>query len=139
MCSCFYLRLSKQLLGGLGARFADEVSDMIVRIKRGLSRCCYSQPPEPPGTETIATSFARLDTDPRDRRSVSNPDRTFAAAFLPKLETKRRLNEPRKRTCAGRCIFKPRGDCVAPCRGTNGWPCFIAYSTRSRVKCQSVR
>lgn len=50
MCSCFYLRLSKQLLGGLGVRLADEVSDMIVRIKRGLSRCCYHQPPEPPGT-----------------------------------------------------------------------------------------
>ncbi|KAG7200814.1 hypothetical protein KM043_003185 [Ampulex compressa] len=49
MCSCFYLRLSKQLLGGLGERLADEVSDMIVRIKRGLSRCCSSQPPEPPG------------------------------------------------------------------------------------------
>ncbi|KOX72722.1 B-cell linker protein [Melipona quadrifasciata] len=48
MCSCFYLRLSKQLVEGLGARLADEVSDMIVRIKRGLSRCCYSQPPEPP-------------------------------------------------------------------------------------------
>nr|KAF7433917.1 hypothetical protein H0235_002108 [Vespula pensylvanica] len=41
--------LSKHLLGGLGERLADEVSDMIVRIKRGLSRCCYSQPPDPPG------------------------------------------------------------------------------------------
>ncbi|KAI4479192.1 hypothetical protein M0804_011331 [Polistes exclamans] len=40
--------LSKHLLGGLGERLADEVSDMIVRIKRGLSRCCYSQPPDPP-------------------------------------------------------------------------------------------
>jgi hypothetical protein len=49
MCSCFYLRLSKQLLGGLGTRLADEVADMIVRIKRSLSTCCYSQPPEPPG------------------------------------------------------------------------------------------
>lgn len=49
MCSCFYLRLSKHLLGGLGTRLADEVADMIVRIKRGLSTCCYSQPPEPPG------------------------------------------------------------------------------------------
>lgn len=46
---CFYLRLSKQLLGGLGTRLADEIADMIVRIKRGLSTCCYSQPPEPPG------------------------------------------------------------------------------------------
>lgn len=51
MCSCFYLRLSKHLLGGLGTRLADEVADMIVRIKRGLSTCCYSQPPEPPGTQ----------------------------------------------------------------------------------------
>lgn len=49
MCSCFYLRLSKQLLGGLGIRLIDEVADMMVRIKRGLSTCCYSQPPEPPG------------------------------------------------------------------------------------------
>lgn len=56
MCSCFYLRLSKQLVGGLGARLADEVSDMIVRIKRGLSRCCYSQPPEPPGTTNLLRS-----------------------------------------------------------------------------------
>ncbi|KAL2725077.1 Lymphocyte cytosolic protein 2 [Vespula squamosa] len=53
MCSCFYLRLSKHLLGGLGERLADEVSDMIVRIKRGLSRCCYSQPPDPPVIESI--------------------------------------------------------------------------------------
>lgn len=56
MCSCFYLRLSKQLVEGLGVRLADEVSDMIVRIKRGLSRCCYTQPPEPPGTETSCQS-----------------------------------------------------------------------------------
>lgn len=58
MCSCFYLRLATQLLGGLGARLADEVSDMIVKIKRGLSRCCYARPPEPPGIAKQSNCFS---------------------------------------------------------------------------------
>ena len=57
MCSCFYLRLVAQLLGGLGVRIADEVSDMIVKFKRGLSRCCYTLPPEPPGIPNSIHQF----------------------------------------------------------------------------------
>ena len=77
MCSCFYLRLSKQLVGGLGARLADEVSDMIVRIKRGLSRCCYSQPPEPPGTTNLLRSEF-----PHMSRRLHIPSHTCAHGLL---------------------------------------------------------
>ncbi|KZC05897.1 Lymphocyte cytosolic protein 2 [Dufourea novaeangliae] len=83
MCSCFYLRLSKQLLGGLGARLADEVYDMIVRIKRGLSRCCYTHPPEPPGTRTSIhekiTKMAAIIGDPKRNVSLNTAIRRQAS------------------------------------------------------------
>lgn len=42
-CSCFYLRIARGLVIGLGSRLINEVIDMIVRIKRAVSRCCYTQ------------------------------------------------------------------------------------------------
>ncbi|KAL2747229.1 B-cell linker protein [Vespula maculifrons] len=76
MCSCFYLRLSKHLLGGLGERLADEVSDMIVRIKRGLSRCCYSQPPDPPEQilQTSVSSYELIRTCAKESISMLFPN-----------------------------------------------------------------
>lgn len=49
MCSCFYLRIFKQLIKGLGVRLADELSDMIVKIKRASSSS-HLNPPELPGS-----------------------------------------------------------------------------------------
>ncbi|KYN45332.1 B-cell linker protein [Trachymyrmex septentrionalis] len=85
MCSCFYLRLSKQLLGGLGTRLADEVADMIVRIKRGLSTCCYAQPPEPPerspdkksATLPHAGSNTSMSTERATRPLPPPPERSY--------------------------------------------------------------
>uniref|UniRef100_A0A0C9QWM2 Lcp2_2 protein n=1 Tax=Fopius arisanus TaxID=64838 RepID=A0A0C9QWM2_9HYME len=50
MCSCFYLRITQRLLRGLTLRLTTEVTDMIVRIKRTISRGCYTEcePLEPP-------------------------------------------------------------------------------------------
>ncbi|EFN64538.1 Lymphocyte cytosolic protein 2 [Camponotus floridanus] len=79
MCSCFYLRLSKQLLGGLGIRLVDEVADMIVRIKRGLSTCCYSQPPDPPGIRDEFAIMASLMSDTKRNMSLNTAIRRQAS------------------------------------------------------------
>ncbi|KOC71035.1 Lymphocyte cytosolic protein 2 [Habropoda laboriosa] len=90
MSSCFYLRLSKQLMGGLVTRLVDEVCDIIVRMKRGLVRCFYIRPPDPP------VRLAKMTTIIGDsKRNVSLNTATRRQASLSECLTQAALTQAR--------------------------------------------
>ncbi|CAD6209829.1 GSCOCG00010833001-RA-CDS [Cotesia congregata] len=97
-CSCFYLRITRGLVIGLGSRLINEVIDMIVRIKQAMSKCCYT-PEHEISVHSVSGSkrSISLNTSMRKQASLSEC-LTSAALTQARLNLSKRSPEKKSAT-----------------------------------------